>query len=382
MLCETGCLATTATTTSATSTTNSDATHSYSSTGASPGALLLIAHRLVDVVNNPTHALILGQGEEGTGFECGEWGEMEGHVRRYFAEQDARRPPRVKRQRTAEQAGVAVPSGRLGAPLVEFRGVSVSYPTKTVFEKMWWTVREGDKWVVAGPNGSGKSTLLELVTGENLQGYNQDVWLFGRRKGSGESIWDIKRQLGVISTKFHMSYTEYADPSQRRTRASLSTWEVVCSGFYDSIGLYKPINLEQEKIARDWVHRFGLTDLVTPPALGVRRVDRRTGKITHDRPVGDRTAAQSFHQLSHGQQKLVLLCRAMVKQPRLLLLDEPTHGLTGDLRDRLLDMLSALTDDPSVTIVYISHHQDEIESLNFPHVLQLKPAAAAAPDAA
>ena len=142
------------------------------------------------------------------------------------------------------------------------------------------------------------------------------------------------------------------------------------TGFHDSIGLYKNVDFAMEKTARAWVHRFGLTDLVTPPAPGVRRVDRLTGKIVYDRPRVQ-TPVQYFHNLSFGEQKLVLLCRAMVKQPPLLLLDEPTHGLAGESRDRLLQMLSSLVDDPAVTIVYVSHHQDEIDALAFENVLQL-----------
>ena len=146
--------------------------------------------------------------------------------------------------------------------------------------------------------------------------------------------------------------------------------QVVCSGFFDSIGLYQKPDAAQEKVAREWVLRFGLTDLVTPPHPGKRRIDRLTGKVFYERPFSS-VPHQDFHHLSFGQQKLVLLCRAMVKQPRLLLLDEPTHGLQGDMRDRLLAMLSRLVDDPDVTIVYISHHQDEIDSLGCENILQL-----------
>lgn len=130
------------------------------------------------------------------------------------------------------------------------------------------------------------------------------------------------------------------------------------------------MSIDQERIAREWVRRFELTDLVTPPALGVRRVDRLTGKIVYERPLNE-IPVQNFYHLSFGEQKLVLLCRAMVKQPPLLLLDEPTHGLSGVDRNRLLSMLTTLVDDPAVTIIYVSHHKDEIESLAFRDVLQL-----------
>mgnify|MGYP002630937487 CR=1 FL=1 len=361
----------------------------YASADVRPAsALALVAHRRDDLLLPPTHALLLGQGADCTGYLAGAWQEMKPKVDAYFAAHQSaaaavsplavRRsaPKRVLRAGEKVRRG-AVGDGGVGSavgsaegrpPIVELRDVSVRYPMKTVFEGLCWEVRQGEKWVVAGGNGSGKSTLLELITGENLQGYQNDVRLFGRQKGDGVSVWEIKEKLGVVSTKFHMSYADYADPTHKR--ADLSTWAVVCSGFFDSIGLYKKVSIEQERVARQWVHRFALTDLVTPPALGVRRVDRLSGKVVYDRPAVS-APQQSFHQLSFGEQKLVLLCRAMVKQPPLLLLDEPTHGLSGGNRDRLLGMLSCLTDDPEVTVVYISHHQDEIESLDFENVLQL-----------
>ena len=135
-------------------------------------------------------------------------------------------------------------------------------------------------------------------------------------------------------------YAEYVAEAAGRSRGALSTWEVVLSGFFDSIGLYKKPDLAQERVAREWVHRFGLDDLVVPPAPGVRTIDRLTGKVR-------------------------------IERPRLLLLDEPTHGLQGDMRRRLLAMLSALADDPDHSIVYVSHHSDEVDALGFENVLQL-----------
>ena len=340
---------------------------------ATTGALALIAHRTDDLVLAPTHALLLGQGTDGTGYQSGDWSTMEPVINDFFASQrtparptPSTKPKRVVLAHTASSGAVASDAGGSGEAeagteaeaLVDFRSVTVAYSKKTVFDGLSWTVRHGEKWVVVGGNGSGKSTLLELITGDNLQGYQQEVWLFGRKKGAGMSIWDIKQQLGVISTKFHMEYTDYTD-----TSGPVSTWDVVCSGFFDSIGLYQQLEPSQVKKAREWVHHFGLADLVTPPAPG-------KGKGTWGGGGGG-GKSKEFRHLSFGQQKLVLLCRAMVKQPRLLLLDEPTHGLQGDMRGRLLQMLSGLVDDPNVTIIYVSHHQDEIDSLGFENVLQL-----------
>lgn len=254
-------------------------------------------------------------------------------------------------------------------PLVEFRGVTVAYPPNVVvLDRLEWAIRPGEKWAVVGGNGSGKSTVVELITGTNLQGYQQPIHLFGRRKGTGESIWSIRAKLGLLSTEFHMEYVDFADPSVRGAGMNrpdgVSTWEVVCSGFFDSVGLYKPTSPAQVVAAHAWINRLGLCDLVTqpppPPKHGPqRRVMMPPGKD------------QNFFHLSHGQQKLVLLCRAVVKRPQLLLLDEPTHGLSGSNRRRMLHVLKLLADDPGVALLYVTHRQDEIDQIGFPNQLRL-----------
>ena len=129
---------------------------------------------------------------------------------------------------------------------------------------------------------------------------------------------------------------------------------MVCSGFFDSVGLYEKVSLEQEAMVHQWVERLGVEDMVAPPKANKQL-----------------ESAFNFFHLSHGQQKLVLLCRAMIKMPRLLLLDEPTHGLSGHNRDRLLTALGSLVHEPDVAIVYVTHRSDEVEALGFENVLQL-----------
>jgi ABC-type molybdenum transport system ATPase subunit/photorepair protein PhrA len=227
--------------------------------------------------------------------------------------------------------------------LVEFRNVSIRYAADSIVftPPLSWMVRAGENWAVVGGNGTGKTTLVELITGENVLGYTQDIRLFGRRKGSGESVASIQQQLGVISTATHMSYADFADPEvMARARAngfarregSVSTWEVVCSGFSDSIGTYKQPSLAQATLAMAWLERLGLSDLVLPPPA--RRAPPVSGLIAAQSPryaaaaqraaaalrPTDGPAARNFFHLSFGQQKLVLLCRAVVKKPRLLLL--------------------------------------------------------------
>merc|ERR1719183_1114357 len=160
-----------------------------------------------------------------------------------------------------------------------------------------------------------------------------------------------------------MTYVDYADPSIRsfaHKPSKVTTWEVVCSGFFDSIGLYDSVGAHQDKIVREWVNFFSINDLVTFPPRS------RAAGI-----AADAAPCPNFFELSLGEQKLVLLCRAMVKHPRLLLLDEPTHGLSGHNRDRLLDALVTLSEKPDVAIVYVTHRSDEVDALGFENVLDL-----------
>eukprot|EP00928_Gymnodinium_smaydae_P076139 TRINITY_DN59126_c0_g1_i1.p1 TRINITY_DN59126_c0_g1~~TRINITY_DN59126_c0_g1_i1.p1 ORF type:complete len:633 (+),score=65.85 TRINITY_DN59126_c0_g1_i1:75-1973(+) len=349
----------------------------------SRSAMALVTHKKEDCDGIlPTHALVLGRGPDGTSYHAGSWDVMQELVHDYFESQKVYETSSPW-LRTSERSAVSSEhvqrfSGSAGAQvmtisddtssevqrdiLVELRRVSIRYPTSVVFNPpLSWIVHEGQKWVVAGGNGSGKSTLLEIISGENMKAYQEDVRLFGRKKGSGESIWEIKQQLGVLSTEFHMKYVDFADPSRRSFAdkpSVLTSWDVICSGFFDSVGLYNSIGSDQEQIARRWIDFFDIDDLVSIPQPNEKRSARKR-------------RYKDFYCLSHGQQKLVLLCRAMVKQPRLLLLDEPTHGLSGHNRDRLLAALRTLSRNPDVAVIYVTHRLDEIDALDFDNLLHL-----------
>lgn len=128
------------------------------------------------------------------------------------------------------------------------------YGPVRVFDKFNWTVREGEKWIVVGGNGTGKTTLFDLITGENVLGYTQNLHLFGRQKGSGESIWNIKKQLGVISSELHMEFLIFSDP---RFDRKVTAWEVACSGLFDSIGLYAEPSATQIQTVQRWAEMLG-----------------------------------------------------------------------------------------------------------------------------
>ena len=210
----------------------------------------------------------------------------------------------------------------ISAPVViEMRNVSIRYGQYTILDSLNWTVRRGEKWALLGRNGSGKSTLLSLVCADNPQGYACDISLFGSRRGSGESIWDIKKRIGYVSPEMHRSYSE-----------NIPAIQIVASGLHDSIGLYVRPRPEQFAVCEWWMKLFGILHLK----------DRM------------------FLQLSDGEQRMVLLARAFVKDPPLLILDEPMHGL--DVRNRLLAqaIIEAFCRRLDKTLIMVTHYEHEL----------------------
>lgn len=205
-------------------------------------------------------------------------------------------------------------------PLVELRNGRVAYGDVDVWRDLDWTLRAGEHTLVSGPNGSGKSTLLQFVTGDHPQAYANELFLFGRRRGSGESIWEIKSRIGVVSGQLHRDY-----------RAPASVLEVIASGFTDSIGLYESLAPRQLARARAWLGWLELG-------------------VSEDR---------AFRELSFGEQRFVLFARAMVKEPPLVVLDEPTTGLDEGHRCRALDYVASLTTQSRATVLLVSHRAEE-----------------------
>jgi molybdate transport system ATP-binding protein len=181
---------------------------------------------------------------------------------------------------------------------------------------------KGEHWALSGQNGSGKSTLLSLVCADNPQSYACDISLFGHKRGSGESIWDIKKHIGYVSPEMHRSYKQ-----------NIPAIEIVASGLKDTIGLYTRPKEDEKEQCRKWMRIFGIGEL----------------------------AERRFMEMSSGEQRLVLLASAFVKEPDLLILDEPLHGL--DLCNR--NMVKAIVDrymyeDPDRTLIYVTHYENEL----------------------
>jgi molybdate transport system ATP-binding protein len=204
--------------------------------------------------------------------------------------------------------------------VIRMRGVTISYGERVILDALDWTVREGEHWALTGANGSGKSTLLSLICADNPKAYACDIELFGRPRGSGETIWDIKKNIGFVSPELHRAF-----------QVDAPALDIVASGLFDTEGLYRHPTEEQYACARRWMAEFGIEDLAEKP----------------------------FLRLSSGQQRLCLVARAFVKDPRLYVLDEPLHGLDEPQRRRVKVLLDRFCGAPGKTLLMVTHYPEE-----------------------
>lgn len=216
--------------------------------------------------------------------------------------------------------------------LIKFHQISVNYEEQTIVKNISWEVNHGEFWQLIGPNGSGKSTLLSLITGDNPKAFGQDITIFDRKKGSGESVWDIKRKIGYFSTHLTELF-----------KRNHTVEQMVLSGFFDSIGLYvKPSGLQQQR-ALQWLDVIEMRHLKN----------------------------NYFNRLSLGQQRLVLIVRALIKQPPLLILDEPFEGLDIENTALVSQLINSLVENSEITIIYVSHTVEK--TLAPSHIYELIP---------
>lgn len=205
--------------------------------------------------------------------------------------------------------------------LVEMEDIDIFYGDRFYQRGLHWSIRKGEKWALQGPNGSGKSTLLSYIFADNPQAYSKNIRLFGQKRGGGESIWDIKKRIGFTSSEMHLYYRENAN-----------CLAVVESGFFDSVGLFRKCNAEQEKAAVALMEYLGL----------------------------DHLAGRSFLKVSSGEQRLLLFARSIVKNPLLLILDEPFHGLDYRHKRRCLSLINQFASGKDKSLIFVTHYSEEI----------------------
>lgn len=246
----------------------------------------------------------------------------------------------------------ALPSGIIGigqeadlfTNAVEMKGVTVRYGEKTILENIDWTVRKGERWALMGPNGSGKSTLLSLINGDNPKAYTNKVAVFDKQRGTGESIWELKSKIGFVSPELHLffqrspSFTESLAVAGRSgsvfRNLVFTCFDCVTSGFNEQIGWSGNVTEGQKKLATRWMEAFEVEKLKNAP----------------------------FSSVSLGTQRILLLARSLVKNPPLLILDEPCQGLDEIQIERFRQIVDMVCFSLGNTLIYVSHYEHHIPS--------------------
>ncbi len=282
--------------------------------------IIQVVKRRTDVLPFITHAVHFD----------GERVVFSGTVREYQKKYD--KPPGAKLH-----GKVPAPSSHysdIPDSLIKFDKVSVSYRDRPVLREISWEVRKGEFWELVGPNGAGKTTMLTMIIGDNPKAFGKDLFLFGRKKGTGETVWEIKEKIGYLTPAM-------MDLFHRRT----SVEQMIISGMVDSIGLYRKAGGLQKELAGKWLY---LLDL-------------------------EKEARTPFSRLSQVQQRMVLVARAMVKHPPVLILDEPSNGLDDAAAAMLTTLINKMAQESETSIIYVSHRQEP--GLQSHKVFELIPSA-------
>lgn len=205
--------------------------------------------------------------------------------------------------------------------IIEMKDVVIKYGEHTILDRVNWTIKQGERWALLGHNGAGKSTLLSLINGDNPQAYANNISLFDVKRGSGESIWDIKKKIGFVSPEFFQYF-----PNRN------SCLQVIESGFYDTLGLFRKSNPAKIEIVKRWMKLLEI----------------------------ENSATKLFKNVSASTQRLCLLARALVKNPPLLIFDEPTQGLDSHQQNNFKYIIEKICEHSNVSLIYVSHYNHEI----------------------
>ncbi|POY35392.1 molybdenum ABC transporter ATP-binding protein [Solitalea longa] len=227
---------------------------------------------------------------------------------------------------------------------VRMENVTIGFDDKLILDDVSWKVKKGEHWSLTGENGSGKSTLLSLIYADNPQAYQSEVYLFDKKRGSGESIWDIKQKIGYVSPEMHnffqrtSSYVEAISVASNDYTLSgfsqdpTTAYETVCSGFNDQMGSSVEVSYFQQALVKSWLEIMDLKHLSNKP----------------------------FYKASLGEQRLLLLIRSLVKNPPLLLLDEPCQGLDRYQTSHFTSIVNDICKHFEKTLIYVSHYESEM----------------------
>ncbi len=205
--------------------------------------------------------------------------------------------------------------------IVKMTDVHIKYGDKVILDGVNWHITPGERWALLGHNGAGKSTLLSLINGDNPQAYANDIVLFDKKRGSGESIWDIKSKIGFMSPELHQYF-----PTDN------SCLQVIESGYYDTLGLFRPSVKSRADIALRWMKAL--------------EIDKYSRTLLKNIPA--------------SAQRLCLLARALIKNPALLIFDEPCQGLDAHQQHHFKTLVDTICRLSNVTLIYVSHYQREI----------------------
>jgi len=205
--------------------------------------------------------------------------------------------------------------------IVKMNEVHVKYGEKLILDKINWQIVPGERWALLGPNGAGKSTLLSLINGDNPQAYANDIILFDKKRGTGESIWDIKSKIGFVSPELHQYF-----PTDN------SCLQVIESGYYDTLGLFRQSQKAKADTALRWMKALEI----------------------------ERYARVMLKNIPASAQRLCLLARALIKNPDLLIFDEPCQGLDAHQQHHFKSLVDTICKLSNVTLIYVTHYQHEI----------------------
>lgn len=285
-----------------------------------------LLHTLIDTITkNNIHVIIITSAEEIPGcishIAVLQEGQLlfSGSKTSYY--QQGIKEKYYKKPVPAKIAATGLPQEADFNTAVKMINTTIRYGNSIILHNINWEVQKGERWMVSGPNGAGKSTLLSLITADNPQAYANEIYLFDKRRGSGESIWDIKKKIGLVSPEMHLYFPNTA-----------TCFEVIASGLFDTIGLFRKLSGEQEEKVTEWIDVLQLKEVAT----------------------------KTLQQLSMGMQRMTLLARALIKNPPLLVLDEPCQGLDDEQVTYFNTLIDQLCTRFTTTLIYVSHYQQQV----------------------